>query len=353
MKYHAPTPSHSFPASHPGKAADPWIFAAYSNHGHSLLSPTFHSPEMTLALQITSTLLDSRRITFQNWYPDMKLGFSPVDLVSFVGPFPPSRPKPIYWQKNYKSIILRSVFINPLLSPSLYMCRSLLIVGHGLHLIEASPLRFRLFIYSKRILSLAIFRDMWSPLKILKSFYLFIVNCICRCVNCGFGLWFFNAQWSPSSSSIAFKLTIISIILIHCLIVYVAVDRRYVYLSCRTLKLPSIDYRTIVFCFLAIALLWVMRLAPVRIIALIPSSTSLRLMTVTNLSSFESSKDDLSIYCDLTCCIALLCLCLKALMESKSMNSIFLFMVLGNTSCCNALIFGFLNSCTCIYSMFH
>ncbi|KAL9840676.1 hypothetical protein AtNW77_Chr2g0231281 [Arabidopsis thaliana] len=96
-----------------------------------------------------------------------------------------------------------------------------------------------------------------------------------------------------------------------------------------------------------------MQLAPVRFITLIPSSTSLRLLTVTNLLSFKSFKDDLSILYDLTCCIALLCLCLKALMDFKSMNSIFFFMVLGNTSCCNVLTFRLFNSCTCNCSLFH
>ena len=325
MKHQAFTLSHSFPAnfwtdfvsdlSYVGKDANPWIFAADSNHGHSLFPPICHSLEMIPALQITSLFVDGRRITSPTWHPNVKLGFSPVELVSFGGSFSPLRPKPIFWFKTCKAINLRSDFFNPMLSPLLYVCRSPLIDGHGHHVIEASPLMFWRFIYCMRILVLAIIRDMWSPAKVLKNLSLFVLNCSCRCVNCGFGSCFFNAQWSPSSSSIAFKLIIISIILIQCFIVYAAIDRRDAYLSYWTLKLPSTDFRPKVFRILAIALSWVMQLAPVRFIALILSLTSLRLLTVTNLLSFESFEDDLSILYDLTCCIVLLCLCLKALMD--------------------------------------
>ena len=84
-----------------------------------------------------------------------------------------------------------------------------------------------------------------------------------------------------------------------------------------------------------------MQLAPARIISLIRLSTSLCLSTVTNLSFFEPFEDDLSIYRDLSCCNALLCPCLNAFMDFKSLNTIYLSLVLGNASCCLVVIFEF------------
>ncbi|KAL9288517.1 hypothetical protein AtEden1_Chr4g0307431 [Arabidopsis thaliana] len=363
LKQHALSFSHSSAAalwtdscselSHVEKDATPWIFATYLSHGHSLLPTIFHSSEMTPALQIISPFLDSRRSTSAFWHLDMKLGFSPVDLVSFAGPFLPFRPKPICCFRTCKAFILRSDFFNSMLGPLIFLCRSPLINGHGHHLIEISPWRFWLFIYHLRILVLTISRNVWPHSKVLKTFSLIFLNCTCLCVKCGFELWVFIAQWSPSSSSIAFKLITMSIIMFHCLIVYAAIDRRFVCLLCWILKLTLTDYRTIVLRILAILFPWVLQLAPVRSIASMSLSTSLRPLTVTNLLSFDYFEDDPSIYCDLTCCTVLLCLCLKALMEFKSMHFIFLFMVLGNTVCCNALIFEFLNSISCNCSLFH
>jgi len=107
------------------------------------------------------------------------------------------------------------------------------------------------------------------------------------------------------------------------------------------LKPPSPDYSTIVSRIIGIVLLWVMQLAPARIISLIRLSTSLCLSTVTNLSFFEPFEDDLSIYRDLSCCNALLCPCLNAFMDFKSLNTIYLSLVLGNASCCLVVIFEF------------
>ncbi|EFH56857.1 hypothetical protein ARALYDRAFT_320270 [Arabidopsis lyrata subsp. lyrata] len=300
---------------------------------------------MIPAPQISSQVSDSRRILLLSWQSKVKLGFSPVDLFSNFGPIPPRRPKPISWFKNLKANILRSVFIILMLSPSHYLCRSPLLHGRGLYVREVSPLLPWLCIYSIRILVLVVFRDLWYAYKGLKNYDLIISNRFCRSVNCGIGLVWFSVQISPSSSYVVFKhlnLTTISIIQILCYKVHVAIYRRDLNLLLWVSKLSSTDYRTIVSRILVIALPWVLQLTPMRNVTLIHSATSQRLLTMTNLSSFESLEDDHSIHRDLTCLNVLPSPCLKAFMNLKSMNLIYLFIALGNAFCCNVLNFGFL-----------
>ncbi|EFH40331.1 hypothetical protein ARALYDRAFT_918102 [Arabidopsis lyrata subsp. lyrata] len=178
-----------------------------------------------------------------------------------------------------------------------------------------------------------VLRNLWYAYKGLKTYVLIISKRFCRCVICGTGLLLFNDLFSLSSSSIVFKhriFTTISIIQILCYKVYVAIYRRDLNHSLLVLKLSAIDYSTIISRILVFVLPWVVQLAPLRIITLIHSSTSQHLLTVTNLSSFESFEDDLSIHHDLTGFNALPSPCLKALMDLKSMNLIFLFVALGN-----------------------
>ncbi|EFH42235.1 hypothetical protein ARALYDRAFT_331707 [Arabidopsis lyrata subsp. lyrata] len=246
---------------------------------------------MIPAPQISSQVSDSRRILLPSWQSKVKLGFSPVDLFSNFGPIPPRRPKPISWFKNLKANILRSIFIILMLSPRLYVR-------------EVSPLLPWLCIYSIRILVLVVFRDLWYAYKGLKNYDLIISNRF------------------AGVSSVVFKhlnLTTISIIQILCYKVHVAIYRRDLNLLLWVSKLSSTDYRTIVSRILVIALPWVLQLTPMRN----------RLLTMTNLSSFESLEDDHSIHRDLTCLNVLPSPCLKALMDLKSMNLIYLFMALG------------------------
>jgi len=116
------------------------------------------------------------------------------------------------------------------------------------------------------------------------------------------------------------------------------------------LKLSSLDYSTIVSRIFAVTLLWVVHLAPPRFKALIFSPTSQSLSTVTNFSSFESFEDDLSINHDLLCSNALSSSWLTALLVSKSMNLIYLFMALGNAFYCIVLNFGSLKSTLYLFS---
>lgn len=103
------------------------------------------------------------------------------------------------------------------------------------------------------------------------------------------------------------------------------------------LKQSSIDYITIVSRIFVLVLLWVVHLAPVRINALILSSTSQIPVAMTYLSSFESFENDLSINHDLTCLNTLPCYCLTTLFVLKSLNLIYIFMTFGNVLFCIAL----------------
>lgn len=294
-------------------------------------------------LQISSPFSDGCRNHSLFWHPEEILGFSPVDLDSSVGPIHPKRPKPICWFNNSKAFSLRSDLITLLLSSLLSLCRFPLFYGHGLHVKEVSTLTVWLTIYLMRTLVLATFRASWYLCRELKIVALFQLNRSCCCVFCGIGLSFFNAHLPLSRSYIVFKhrtLIIISIFQTNCLTVFAAFDRRDPHLLW-ILKPPSPDYSTIVSRIIGIVLLWVMQLAPARIISLIRLSTSLCLSTVTNLSFFEPFEDDLSIYRDLSCCNALLCPCLNAFMDFKSLNTIYLSLVLGNASSCLVVIFEF------------
>ncbi|VYS68285.1 unnamed protein product [Arabidopsis thaliana] len=265
--------SHSFLASpwtHPfsdlvpcvGKAVNPWNLTPYPNHDQSLSSSILHSSEKIHVLQISSPFSDG--------------------------------------------------------------CRNQSL--RGLHVKEVSTLTVWLTIYLMRTLVLATFRALWYLCRDLKIVALFQLNRSCCCVFCGIGLSFFNAHLPLSRSYIVFKhrtLIIISIFQTNCLTVFAAFDRRDPHLLW-ILKPPSPDYSTIVSRIIGIVLLWVMQLAPARIISLIRLSTSLCLSTVTNLSFFEPFEDDLSIYRDLSCCNALLCPCLNAFMDFKSLNTIYL-----------------------------
>ena len=197
-----------------------------------------------------------------------------------------------------------------MLSPLLSLCRSPLFYGHGLHVRETSTLTVWVFIYLMRTLVLATFKALWYPYKELKIVVLSSLNRSYCCGICGIGLFFFVAHLPLSSSLFVFKhctLFIISIFQTICFIVFAAIDRRDPH-SSWFLKPPSPDYRTIVSRILGIVLLWVMKLAPARFISLIRLSMSLYPSTVTNPSSFELFEDDLSIYRDLSWCIALPCL---------------------------------------------
>ncbi|KAL9282873.1 hypothetical protein AtEden1_Chr5g0135101 [Arabidopsis thaliana] len=244
------------------------------------------------------------------WHPEVNLGFSPVDLDSSVGPLPIIRSKPTCWFNHSKAFNLRSELIILMLSPLLSLCRSPLFYGHGLHVKETSTLTVWVFIYLMRTLVLATFRALWYPYKELKIVVLSSLNRSYCCGICGIGLFFFVAHLPLSSSLFVFKhctLFIISIFQTICFIVFAAIDRRDPH-SSWFLKPPSPDYRTIVSRILGIVLLWVMKLAPARFISLIRLSMSLYPSTVTNQSSFELFEDDLSIYRDLSWCIALPCL---------------------------------------------
>ncbi|KAG7583561.1 hypothetical protein ISN44_As08g030710 [Arabidopsis suecica] len=92
----------------------------------------------------------------------------------------------------------------------------------------------------------------------------------------------------------------------------------------------SPEYKSIVTRSGAITLLRVDLLEPARISALVLSSTSPSLLTVTILSSIHSFVEDLSTNRDLTRAKTLSSICLKALMESMSILFIYSFVALGN-----------------------
>ncbi|CAD5317950.1 unnamed protein product [Arabidopsis thaliana] len=150
-----------------GKACHPWSFALYSDYGQRLFPPFLLSSEMIYAPHISSPASDNRRTPLPSWLSEVKLGFSPMDLVSILG---------LSLQKSP----------SPLPGPKL------------LSLISPASLRV-----------------LWFASKILKNVDLFISNRFCRSMNCSIGLCLVNVDTSSRSSSSVLKylnLTTVSLI---------------------------------------------------------------------------------------------------------------------------------------------
>ncbi|EFH50639.1 hypothetical protein ARALYDRAFT_910854 [Arabidopsis lyrata subsp. lyrata] len=115
-------------------------------------------------------------------------------------------------------------------------------------------------------------------------------------------------------------------------------------------KQALLDYKTVVSRISASVILRVDLLVPARTTALIFSSTSLRLLTMTILSSMDLFVEIFSTNRDLTCTKTLHSLCFKALMESLSIYLIYLFVALGNVH--YALNFGIFESFSMYLELF-
>ncbi|CAD5327167.1 unnamed protein product [Arabidopsis thaliana] len=260
-----------------GKACHLWSFALYSDYGHRLFPLFLLSSEMIYSPHISSPASDNRRTPLPSWLSKVKLGFSPLDLVSILGLISQRKPKPITLSKTSKANISRSVFKTIMLSPIQCLSRLPLLHGRGLHERELTSLVNWHCIYSLRILVLASLRVLWFASKILKNFDLLISNRLCRSMNCGIGLRLVNVDTSSCSSSGVLKylnLTTISLIQILGFKDHDGIYRRDQNLLLWVSKLSLFDYRTIVSQIIVIALSWVTHLTPLRSIALIPSSTS-------------------------------------------------------------------------------
>ena len=312
-----------------------WIPALTTYHGQSLVGPNLSSPETQNTTQISpSSSPASRCASLCPWPPKAKLGFSLVGFGPDIGPLTFSKPMPNVFKTRCALLLCLSNF-------SQSLARFSALNGRGLHYRVKSA---RLLWYDNYLLRTLVFALIVPSIdkpKLFKIYGLLAPNPNCQMIDSGHGRSL-ATNHSTITLSVNFKhhpFANTFKIWIPCYKADLYGHKENPEPFCVIVDQTSTDYKTIITCFMAFALLRVALLMPVRIMAMIPSSTSFRLLTMTTLSTIDAFVDDLSTYRHLTCAKSFSNLCLKALMESMSILFSYLF-VLGNASLCSVLNFG-------------
>lgn len=258
-----------------------------------------------------------------------------MGLVPSFGPKSIMKPKPTSIKPRSAILFILSIFRQCL-------CRHYTFNGQGHHLrLNSPPSLLWINNHSLRILDFASAMAMIYDSKSLKSYGFLFPNSIC---------WSFEGSHGRSVTMFQY-LTILSKDFKHRPITISSKFRILLFqediecykrdhepLFCAS-KQALPDYKSVASRSLADALLRVALLASARTLALLSSSASPCLMTVTILSSIELFAEDLSTNRDLTCAKTLHSLSLKALMESLSIYFIYIVMALGNVHLCYVLNF--------------